>query len=366
MHYSFGISVVDGQDSNGQYVQSTQYGTIYSSGQGFQQPGTQYGNTAVNTNSQNLQYDQPSDTLNNQQSYPNSQQQQSYNTNTQYATQQNQVGYNTQSQQSTQNQYLNNGQVQSYSYDQQNQPAYNTQQQYSYDQQNQPAYNTQQQTYQDQYFNNGQAPYSNSQQPNLYGLQYDAGSGQTQYGQPSGNQQYNNGQTQNALYGSVGSSSGDTQVQILDYSFTNGNCKFENGYVTENGQQRQATQQDMATVAQYKQALSDYMKQINSNMGDWVSGIFKTFSLTQQQNFPTVPSLPAAPQVPCLCSPQNCGTSQQPQQNIAYDPSNQYGQQGNQYMQNVPQNNNQYQSNSNQMQYQNGAQQVPLYNGRRK
>ncbi|XGW04527.1 hypothetical protein V3C99_015590 [Haemonchus contortus] len=340
---------VDGQDSNGQYVQSTQYGTIYSSGQGYQQPGMQYGNTAVN--SQNLQYDQSSGAFNNQQSYPNSQQQQPYNTNTQYTTQQNQAGYNTQSQQSTQNQYLNNGQVQSYPYDQQNQPAYNTQQQ----------------TYQDQYFNNGQAqPYSNSQQPNLYGQQYDAGSGQTQYGQPSGNQQYNNGQSQNALYGSVGSSSGDTQVQILDYSFTNGNCKFENGYVTENGQQRQATQQDMATVAQYKQALSDYMKQINSNMGDWVSGIFKTFSLTQQQNFPTVPSLPAAPQVPCLCSPQNCGTSQQPQQNLAYDPSNQYGQQGNQYMQNVPQSNNQYQSNSNQMQYQNGAQQVPLYNGRRK
>lgn len=90
---------------------------------------------------------------------------------------------------------------------------------------------------------------------------------------------------QNAVYGGVAASNGNTQVQIQDYSFSNGNCSFEvmvmsegqrtsisfnvcfqNGYITENGQTRQANQQDLSTVAQYKQTLSNYMKQLNSNV----------------------------------------------------------------------------------------------------
>ncbi|KAK5974638.1 hypothetical protein GCK32_017341 [Trichostrongylus colubriformis] len=303
----------------------------------------------MNPNTQSLQYDQSSNTFNNQQTYPSSQNSAygaQYNPNMPYNTQQNQAGYNPQGQQMDQNQYLDGAQVQSSPY-------------------NQPGYNTQQQSGQNQYFSNGQTQtYPNSQQQNGYGQQYDTGMGQTQNGQSIGNQAYSNDQSQNALYGSVGSTGGNTQVQVTDYSFTNGNCRFENGYVTENGQQRQATQQDMAIVAQYKQALSDYMRQLNSNMGDWVSDILKTFSFTQGQNIPTTPSLPAAPQVPCLCSPQSCANSQQTQQNVAYDPSNQYGQQGNQYQQTVAPYNNQYQSNTNQ--YQPGTQQAPPYNGRRK
>ncbi|PIO68671.1 hypothetical protein TELCIR_09533 [Teladorsagia circumcincta] len=178
---------------------------------GYQPSGPQYGSTTMNPNTQNLQYDQSSSSYNNQQSYPSNQNSASgvqYDPNMAYSTQQNQAGYNPQAQQTDQNQYSNNGRGQAYPYNQQSQPGYSTQMDQS------------------QNFNNQQPQmYSNGQQQ--YGQQYDAGNGQIQYGQPSTNQQYNNGQSQNALYGSVGSMSGNTQVQIADYSFSNGNCKYE-------------------------------------------------------------------------------------------------------------------------------------------
>ncbi|KAK6027820.1 hypothetical protein OSTOST_06147, partial [Ostertagia ostertagi] len=143
--------VADGQYNNGQYVQSTQYGTIYSSGQGSQPSGTQYGSSTMNPNTQNLQYDQSSNTYNNQQSYPSNQNSASgvqYDPNMAYSNQQNQAGYNPQTQQA---QYSNNGQGQAYPYNQQNQPGYNTQMDQS------------------QNFNNGQPQmYSNDQQQ-IYG-----------------------------------------------------------------------------------------------------------------------------------------------------------------------------------------------------
>ncbi|KIH56070.1 hypothetical protein ANCDUO_13755 [Ancylostoma duodenale] len=59
------------------------------------------------------------------------------------------------------------------------------------------------------------------------------------------------------------SSSGDSHVSIQQYSFNNGDCKYEDGYIIENGQRRQATPQEIDRINQYKQAINDYMRKVN-------------------------------------------------------------------------------------------------------
>ncbi|KAK6755340.1 hypothetical protein RB195_013986 [Necator americanus] len=196
--------------------------------------------------------------------------------------------------------------------------------------------------------------YQNQPQNGYDYTQYDA---TTPYPQSAGG--YSSGQSQSGLY----TSSGNTQVSIQQYSFNNGDCKYEDGYVTENGQRRQATSQEIDIINQYKQAINDYMKQVNGYMGDWVNTMFKDLPFNTGQSFPSLPNMPPMPEAPCLCSPQSCGQQQQ-QQSPVYGPVNSYNQQGNQYQTTGAPYSNQYQVN--QQQYQSSVTQSPQYNGRKK
>ncbi|VDM62422.1 unnamed protein product [Angiostrongylus costaricensis] len=100
-----------------------------------------------------------------------------------------------------------------------------------------------------------------------------------------------------------------------------------NGYITENGQQRQATQQDLEKVDLFKKYINEFMTQ----MGDWHNTMFKAIPFNQGPSFPNFANMPRVPQAPCLCSPENCGSVQQ---NSVYDATNQYIEQRNAYQQN--------------------------------
>ncbi|KAL6742652.1 hypothetical protein Aduo_015782 [Ancylostoma duodenale] len=119
--------------------------------------------------------------------------------------------------------------------------------------------NQQQNQFPNQQQNQFQNPQQNqfqNQQQNQYGYtpQYDS---TTQY--PLGPDGYSSGQSQSGLY----SSSGDSHVSIQQYSFNNGDCKYEDGYIIENGQRRQATPQEIDRINQYKQAINEYMRKVN-------------------------------------------------------------------------------------------------------
>ncbi|CAB3396815.1 unnamed protein product [Caenorhabditis bovis] len=156
-----------------------------------------------------------------------------------------------------------------------------------------------------------QQQYGGSQynaQNQQYGTQYDA----------QGNQQYNSGSqvqgystngisTSNSQYSQNAASSGSSSVSLMDYSFNNGNCQYKDGQVIENGQTRQATQQELAQIQQYRQAVDNYMSQVNGYVGNWINSVFQSLPSTNG-SFPNIPTMPTMPQAPCLCSQQNCGT----------------------------------------------------------
>ncbi|KHJ98008.1 hypothetical protein OESDEN_02006 [Oesophagostomum dentatum] len=185
-------------------------------------------------------------------------------------------------------------------------------------------YGSQQSASANQYQNQQQSAYGSqyqTQPQSQYGLsrQYD---GTTQY--PQGVTGYSS-QGEDGLYSSSGSSG--SHVSIQQYSFNNGNCQYEDGYIIDNGARRQATSEEIDRINQYKQTLNDYMKQVQGNVGDWVSNMFKNLPFNLGQSFPTMPNMPAMPEPPCLCSPQTCAQIQQ-QRNAIYGSGAQYDQQG--------------------------------------
>ncbi|VDM83055.1 unnamed protein product [Strongylus vulgaris] len=166
---------------------------------------------------------------------------------------------------------------------------------------------------------------------------------------------------QNGLYSTGGSSS---HVSIQQYSFNNGDCQYEDGYIIENGVRRQATSQEVDRIAQYRESLNEYMKQVNGYVGDWVSNMFKNLPFNMGQRFPSMPNMPPMPEPPCLCSQQTCAQIQQ-QRDAIYGSASQFDQQSSQYQSSGAAygNTGQYQqSQQMQTQYQQGGSQGYQYN----
>ncbi|CAJ0590910.1 unnamed protein product [Cylicocyclus nassatus] len=126
------------------------------------------------------------------------------------------------------------------------------------------------------------------------------------------------GQGQDVFYsgGSGGSGISGSSLSFQQYSSNNGNCQYEDGFIIENGQRRQATAQEVDRISQYKQSLNDYMREVNGYVGDWVSNMFKNLPFNLGQSFPRMPNMPPMPEPPCLCSAETCAQIQQQREAI--------------------------------------------------
>uniref|UniRef100_A0A1I7XKS5 Pepsin-I3 domain-containing protein n=1 Tax=Heterorhabditis bacteriophora TaxID=37862 RepID=A0A1I7XKS5_HETBA len=165
----------------------------------------------------------------------------------------------------------------------------------------------------------------------------------------NGNNNYNNEYrsdrnlgfvSQNPIYSNNILDKRDSIHMIQQYSFNNGKCKYEDGYIIEGQQRRQANTEDMAKIRQYKQAINDYLKEINEYISIRLNAALQSIPPNQGQPNPLLPPMPAIPEVPCLCNLQSCNGLNIQNDQTAY-------QYQNQQLQNWNQQNQQRQSDQN-------------------